>query len=220
MRLLWIGFAEGSAPTQNSPWHINDYATDPEDAELFLRVRRYDAAVVTVGSVGKRPGDAISRFKRHEPEMPVICMELYASAGCEQRLLESGADEFIPYPRSLDGRLVRIRIERLILRYFSDEPVREGALLIDPQRQTVSVDGKAVALRKHPFRLFYCLLLSRRHCVSKEELICKLHAEPEYVRDGSLGQAVTAIRKHLDRKFGIETIRTMRKKGYGFVYNS
>ena len=60
----------------------------------------------------------------------------------------------------------------------------------------------------------------RHRFLSKEELVSAMYENPEYVAGSGIDHAVCIIRQRIDRRFGIETVRTLRKKGYGFVYNS
>ncbi len=216
MRILWIG--EGSAAIFPS-LYIVDRAEDLEEADLYLLSRHFEA-VVLFGM-----GDVQRMIRWLAPFKTAFPHTVTAVAGCgaeaaETRFLEAGCDLFIPEAQSRDSELIRLRIERLALACLSDEPLRVGELELDPETASLRFRGKRIALDRLPFRTLQHLLLKRGRIVGKEQIISALYENPEYVRPGTIDVVVNTIRRRLDYRFKTLFIKTVRNRGYGFVYNA
>jgi DNA-binding response OmpR family regulator len=124
--------------------------------------------------------------------------------------LSSGAADAIrkPFTREELGA----RIEKLVT---IDEPILECcSLKLDRKRCQVSVDGKALTLRKAEYTLLKYLLVERPRVVSTHELL--------QIALGTCGDGGT-VRYHiceLRRKLraaGADHLRTLRGQGYWFA---
>lgn len=220
IRALWIGLPANNAPAWRSSWCINDFAVDLADAELFTLSRKYDAVIYAKFADTYAARRSIESFKERFPHMLIVGLGTTKPANRERRFFEAGGDEFVSFPQCLDSELVRLRIERLVLNHFTNEVFSLGDLRVDPGNLTVYVGEEPVVLRKNIFKVFYRLVLMQKRFISKDEFLSVMYENPEYVTGSGIEHAVCVIRERIDRQFGIETIRTLRKKGYGFVYNS
>jgi two-component system, OmpR family, response regulator len=220
IRVLWIGLGAGEAPIGENPWYINDFAVDLADAELFTLSRRYDAMVFArvPDSYGMRRYIDLNR--EDAPHTLLVGLESEGSRKEEREFFEAGGHEYIPLPQCRNEELVRLRIERYVLRHFCGEPVEHGMMRIEPERMSIAVGETTVKLPPNVFKVFYKLFLRRPGIVGKEELLSVLYENPEYMTESVIEYAICHIRDRIDRTFGIETIRTIRNRGYGFVYNS
>jgi DNA-binding response OmpR family regulator len=220
IRILWIGLPAYTAPIKSSAWYINDFATDLADAELFTMSRHYDAVVFAKVADAYTMRRRIEQCKAQFPSTLVAGLGLSKQENRERFFFAAGGDEYIPFPHSLDGDVVRLRIERFVLNHFTEVPVRIGAMTVDPAKRAVCVNGETVILKEAAFKVLYRLMLMRTRLISREALLSALYENPEYASESGIDYAVGLIRERIDRRFGIETVRALRKKRYGFVYNS
>jgi DNA-binding response OmpR family regulator len=220
MRLLWIGMAEGELSAEMNRWYISDFATDCSDAELFLMSRRYDAVLFAGSLPERRVQRLIGELGERRPHTLTVALGEAKPRWGERDFLGWGGALHVPFPQSRDAELLRLRIESFLLRSFSGETVQIGPLRVEPQCERVLFKDEAVSMQKGPFALFYHLLLKRHRILGKEELLCALHEHPEYTSESSIEYAVCAIREQLDRRFGEAFIKTLRNRGYRFVYNA
>jgi DNA-binding response OmpR family regulator len=220
MRVLWIGLPEELPSARMNCWYIGDFATDCSDAELFLMSRRYDA-VFFAGSLPERGVQrVIGELGERRPHTLAVALGEAKPRWGERDFLGWGGALYVPFSQSRDAELLRLRIESFLLRGFSGETLQIGPLRVEPQRERLLYGDEAVSMQKGPFALFYHLLLKRHRILGKEELLCALYEHPEYTSESSIEYAVCAIREQLDRRFGEAFIKTMRNRGYRFVYNA
>lgn len=216
MRILWVG---DTTAAETNHCYINDAAEDLADAELFLMSRHYEAVVLVDLALTWSSLRWIGRFKEQHPHT-VLALVCRGKGDGEAAFLKAGGDLYIPHPQSGDGELVRLRIERFALRHLSDERVRIGAFELDPFSGGLSFGGERIEMERDTFRTLQHLVLKRQRFMDKAQIVSALYEQPEYVESGTVDRAINAIRQQLDRRFGVLFIKTIRNKGYGFVYNS
>ncbi|WP_417068557.1 response regulator [Niveibacterium terrae] len=137
--------------------------------------------------------------------------------------LELGADDYVPKPctpRELSARI------RAILRRLDErgeaaadvEALRNGPLVLWPQRRAAQWQGEALALTGTEFSLLEVLVRRVGHVVSKAELSDKALGRPLARFDRSIDVHVSAIRQKLGNAAdGQSWIRTVRGVGYQLV---
>jgi DNA-binding response OmpR family regulator len=220
MRVLWINLEENSPSAKMNAACINDFAEDLFDAELFLLSRHYEAVVFADLPLNGALRRIMHTIRKASPETVLIGMALSEPAQYEGAFLLAGGDDYLPFPRSLDSELVRLRIEKRALSYFTDKEVRIGSLVIDPKEKSLYFNDERIELRPGSFRIVHHMILKRHTFLSKEQIIAALFEEPEYVKCSTVETTIHTIRKRLDGHFGKVFIKTLRNKGYRFVYNS
>ncbi len=219
MRLLWVGMAEDDAAAMNR-WYISDFAADCSDAALFLMSRTYDAVLFGAALPAREVALRVADLKARRPRTLAVALEKSAAGWGEREFLGWGGELFIPAFQYRDAELLRLRIERFLLRGFSGESVQIGLLRVEPGQSRVFVGCEEIRLPKRAFTLLYHLLLKRHRFLGKEELLCALYEQPEYVAESSVDYAVCVIRERIDRRFETPFVATVRNRGYRFVYNA
>ena len=125
--------------------------------------------------------------------------------------LDGGADDYVAKPFGMMELLSRIRA---LLRRTERAvgPLALGCLEVDPDRHTVTVEGREVALTQKEFEVLCLLLRSRGRVLSRETLIQRVWG---YAFTGE-SRTVDVHMRTLRQKLGpagayIETVR-----GYGY----
>ena len=85
-----------------------------------------------------------------------------------------------------------------------------GPLRLDTKTSRVTVDGRAVKLTSHEYRVLAYLMLHRERVVSRTELVEHLY-EQDFDRDSN---TVEVFIGRLRKKLPIDLIKTVRGLGY------
>jgi two-component system OmpR family response regulator len=141
---------------------------------------------------------------------PVLILTARGSWHEKVQGIDSGADDYVAKPFRMEELLARLRA--LIRRATGQvTPMLQcGTVSLDPRLAKVTVDGAAVKLTSHEFRVLSYLMHHRDRIVSQTELTEHIYAQ-DYDRDSNTVEVFIA---RLRRKLGAHFIETVRGLGY------
>ena len=114
------------------------------------------------------------RANEHTATIPIIMLTARAEESERIVGLEMGADDYLAKPFSPNELVARVRaLLRRAQRHDapSGRPLSLGAIVVDPDRHTVSLDGRDVALTAKEFLLLAYLLQHRGRVLSRDILL-------------------------------------------------
>ena len=143
------------------------------EAELWATQYNYDLVLLDLMLPGLTGEEFIQKMRRKKT-MPILVLS--AKAGLEDRVnvLRLGADDFIPKP--FDNAEVLARVEAQLRRYkeFSGggagQVLTHGALVLDRESVTVTVDGKPASLTAREFEILALLMAHPKKVFTREQL--------------------------------------------------
>ena len=152
----------------------------------------------------------LCRRIRSESVVPIIIMSAYAHPDDKLRGLEAGADDYLAKPFHMEELLARIRA---LLRRAAGHATSElaaGPVRLDTRSGRVSVNGTAVKLTSHEYRLLSYLMHHAGRIVSRGELTEHLY-DQDFDRDSN---TIEVFVGRLRKKLGVYVIQTVRGLGY------
>jgi two-component system OmpR family response regulator len=185
-------------------------AADGERADFLVSTEHYDAVVLDLG-LPKVDGLTLLRTWRDSGNaVPVLVLTARGSWHEKVQGIDSGADDYVGKPFRMEEVLARLR--GLIRRASGQVTplLRCGNVLLDPRLARVTLDGAAVKLTSHEFRVLSYLLHHRDRVVSQAELTEHIYAQ-DFDRDSNTVEVFVA---RLRRKLGAGVIETVRGLGY------
>jgi two-component system OmpR family response regulator len=187
-----------------------DCADDGERADFLCQTERYDAAVLDLGLPKVDGLTLLRRWRDAGLTLPVLVLTARGSWHEKVQGIDGGADDYVAKPFRMEEVLARLRA---LIRRASGQVASElrcGPISLDPRGARVTVQGAAVKLTSHEFRVLSYLMHHRGRVVSQVELSEHIYAE-NLDRDSNTVEVFIA---RLRRKLGAAAIETVRGMGY------
>jgi two-component system OmpR family response regulator len=202
--------AEQLASAIGEAGYVVDRAADGERADFLGQTERYDAVVLDLGLPRVDGLTVLRRWREAGLFMPVLILTARGSWHEKVQGIDGGADDYLAKPFQIEELLARLRA--LIRRASGGAmpELRAGAIALDPRTAKVTVNGAAVKLTSHEFRVLAYLMHQQGRVVSQGELTEHIYARSAD-RDSNTVEVFVA---RLRRKLGAASIETVRGLGY------
>src|SRR5262245_43675470 len=183
-----------------------DCAADGERADFLGQTERYDAVVLDLGLPKVDGLTVLRRWREAGLAVPVLVLTARGSWHEKVQGIDGGADDYVAKPFRIEEVLARLRA---LIRRSSGQlqpELRCGKVALDPRLAKVTLDGAAVKLTSHEFRVLSYLMHHKGRVVSQSELTEHIYAQG-FDRDSNTVEVFVA---RLRRKLGASFIETVR----------
>src|SRR5829696_6290379 len=190
--------------------YVVDIAADGARADFLVHSERYDAVVLDLGLPKIDGLTLLRRWRDAGVSVPVLVLTARGSWHEKVQGIDSGADDYVSKPFRMEELLARLRA---LIRRASGQitpRLQCGGVVLDPRVAKVTVNGAAVKLTSHEFRVLAYLMHHRERVVSQAELTEHIYAQ-DFDRDSNTVEVFIA---RLRRKLGAALIETVRGIGY------
>jgi two-component system OmpR family response regulator len=184
-----------------------DTAADGEEGHYLGDTEPYDAVVL---DIGLPVISVLEKWRRDGRKMPVLLLTARDRWSDKVAGIDAGADDYVAKPFHMEEVLARIRA---LVRRASGHASNEltcGPLQLDTRSGKVTVDGTAIKLTSHEYRLLAYLMMQKGRIVSRTELVEHLY-DQDFDRDSN---TIEVFVGRLRKKLGIDVIQTVRGLGY------
>ena len=192
----------------------NDFAFNIIDGEYFLDVRSYNLVIVDTSFGLSEVFKFIDYAKSKRPLIKIIVTSNDDRVESEIKVLRMGADDYIKKPLNFNLLITRVNVA---LRSHK-ESIKIKDLEIIKEEEKIIYKGKESFLKGKSFEVFLHLAKYPNQVISKEQLLDAIWEEPELVTPNVIEVAINQIRNKVDKVFKIDTIKTIRRRGYKFSY--
>jgi len=190
--------------------YVVDSATDGEDGHFLGDTEPYDAVVLDLGLPTLDGLSILENWRRDGRTMPVLILTARDRWSDKVAGIDAGADDYVAKPFHMEEVLARVRaLVRRAAGHASNE-LTCGSVRLDLRSGRVTVDGSAVKLTSHEYRLLSYLLHHQGKVISRTELTEHLY-DQDFDRDSN---TVEVFVGRLRKKIGADTIETIRGLGY------
>jgi two-component system OmpR family response regulator len=142
--------------------------------------------------------------------MPVLILTARDRWSDKVQGFDAGADDYVSKPFHMEEVLARLRA---LLRRATGHATSElvvGPVRLDARAGRVTVDGAAIKLTSHEYRLLSYLMHHAGRIVSRTEIVEHLY-DQDFDRDSN---TIEVFVGRLRKKLGVEIIQTVRGLGY------
>lgn len=192
-------------------------AGDGEEAMLVIAEEAPDVILLD-WMLPRLSGIEVCRQIKARPEArdaAVIMVSARSEEGDRIRGLETGADDYITKPYSINELLARVRANlRRVRPAQSGQVLEVNDLRLDPEAHRVYRGGQELHLGPTEFRLLAALMEKAGRVWSREALLDRVWGRDIYVDSRTVDVHIGRLRKALCARGGDDPIRTVRGAGY------
>ncbi|NVN04734.1 phosphate regulon transcriptional regulator PhoB [Asaia spathodeae] len=189
---------------------------EAEQAWEYISRARPDAIVLDWMLPGMSGLDLCRRIRGTSSlhDLPVLMLTARADEQDSIRGLDSGADDYIAKPCSIEALDARLRA---LLR--RTQPVKQNVLnfadlQLDLQTHRAERNGRALTLGPTEFRLLEFLMRHPRRVFSREDLLQKVWGSNVHVELRTIDVHIRRLRRALNLDDEMDYVRTVRSAGY------
>jgi two-component system phosphate regulon response regulator PhoB len=148
-------------------------------------------------------------------DLPVIMLTARAEDQDAVRGLNTGADDYIAKPFSMEALLARVRA---LLRRATAVPAKGQMafhdIVLDLTAHRVTRNGRRVPLGPTEFRLLEFFMRHPRRVFTREELLDAVWGRDIHVEPRTVDVHIRRLRKALNGEGELDVVRTVRTAGY------
>lgn len=190
--------------------YVVDRAFDGSEGHFLGETEPYDAVILDIGLPEKDGITVLEEWRSAGRAMPVLILTARDRWSDKVAGIDAGADDYVAKPFHVEEVLARIRaLIRRAAGHSSSEIVC-GPLHLDTRGAKATVDGKALKLTSHEFRLLSYLVHHVNKVVSRTELVEHMY-DQDFDRDSN---TIEVFVGRLRKKLGVDMIETIRGLGY------
>ena len=179
--------------------------------------RQYDCIVLDLMLPG-RDGIEVCRELRTRIDVPIIMVTARGEEADRVLGLEVGADDYVTKPFSPRELLARIRANVRRVRGQTgpaQDMIQVGALVLDPAKMTVALEGKTIDVTAYEFSILRALAQRPGKVLSREQLLDLAKGSADLSFDRSIDVHVSRLRAKLgDDSRSPKILKTVRGAGY------
>ena len=212
LELITVNLIDAGFAVQGAP--------DAETARLRLK-DELPALILLDWMLPGKSGLALARELRADArtkDLPIIMVTARTDEADKVVGLEAWVDDYVTKPFS--PRELKARIKSVLRRRAPEaaqEPLRAGALDLDPATHRVSVAGKPVAIGPTEYRLLRFFLARPERVHSRMQLLDQVWGDHVYIEERTVDVHIRRLRKALEPSGHDKLIDTVRGSGYGLL---
>jgi two-component system OmpR family response regulator len=190
-----------------------DVAGNGIDAHFEGDSGSFDAVVLDLGLPQMDGITVLKKWRAAGRLMPVLILTARDSWHDKVAGIDAGADDYLAKPFHMEELLARLRA---LIRRAGGHASAElacGPLRLDTRNSRVSVDGQALTLTSHEYRVLSYLMHHQGELVSRSTLVEHIYAQ-DFDRDSNTVEVFIA---RLRKKLPANMIETVRGLGYRLV---
>lgn len=192
-----------------------DTALDGEEALDKIYVESYDLILLDIMLPKKDGFEVLLELRNAKKSTPVLMLTAKGSTEDRIKGLDTGADDYLAKPFSMEELLARIRA---LLRRSNDlaSPLLEaGAIVLNPASRDIHVDGTLLELTPKEFSILEFLMYNMNRVISRVSIAEHVWGDEfdPWTMSNSIDVHIKNLRKKINDSNG-QIIQTIRGVGY------
>lgn len=196
--------------------YLVDSAFDGEEALICIKEYQYDVIILDIMLPKINGLEVLKKARRDNIQTPIIL--LTARSTIEDKIigLDSGADDYLPKPFSIDELLARIRAlgRRKAAPIEKREELSYGDLIVDEANYIVKCGDKIVTLSNKEMMILLLLVNNHGNIVSLDKITRSAWEIESYSTNENVWVFISYLRKKLESIGSKTRIKSIRYQGY------
>ena len=195
-----------------------DSVTNKQDALNLVQGGRYDSIIIDLALSQGDETEIISSLRARDINAPIIVISDNTSASLQVRVLDIGADIFLPKPPDTEVLLANIRaLTRRFHSLASSNILTFGSLSLDRSTYLLSVGDNSVRLGSREYQMFELLMSHPGQLISTKQFLDRIWGWDCDVEVNVVWVYISHLRRKLEELNAAESIRAHRGTGYSLI---
>lgn len=187
-----------------------DVALDGEEGHFLGDTEPYDAVILDLGLPLIDGVSVLQKWRADGKKFPVLILTARDQWSEKVAGFDAGADDYLTKPFHVEELMARLRALLRRAAGHTTDTIELGDLLVDNRAARAFVDGMAIKLTSHEFRLLSYMASHKGRVISRTELVEHIY-DQDFDRDSN---TIEVFVGRLRKKIGTERIETVRGLGY------
>ena len=192
-----------------------DFCHDGKDAFDYMAGTEYDAVILDIMLPGLDGISVLKTMRSQKVKTPVLLLTAKNTIEDKVKGLDSGADDYLTKPFSLEELSARIRvmirrtgIERV------DSQISAGPLTLDTEKKTAFREGKEIPLTAKEYAILEYLMHNKGIVLSRDKMMNHIWNYDYEGGSNIIDVYIRTLRNKIDAGFEVKLIQTVRGLGY------
>jgi len=187
-----------------------DVANDGEEGHFLGDTEPYDAVILDLGLPLIDGVSVLQKWRADGKTFPVLILTARDQWSEKVAGFDAGADDYLTKPFHVEELMARLRALLRRAAGHTTDTIELGDLMVDNRAARAFVDGMAIKLTSHEFRLLSYMAAHKGRVISRTELVEHIY-DQDFDRDSN---TIEVFVGRLRKKIGTQRIETVRGLGY------
>lgn len=187
-----------------------DVALDGEEGHFLGDTEPYDAIILDLGLPLIDGVSVLQKWRADGKTFPVLILTARDQWSEKVAGFDAGADDYLTKPFHVEELMARLRALLRRAAGHTTDTIELGDLMVDNRAARAFVDGMAIKLTSHEFRLLSYMAAHKGRVISRTELVEHIY-DQDFDRDSN---TIEVFVGRLRKKIGTQRIETVRGLGY------
>ena len=190
-----------------------DLAADGEEGHFLGDTEPYDAVILDLGLPKMDGVSVLERWREDGKVFPVLILTARDRWSEKVAGFDAGADDYLTKPFYTEELLARLRALLRRASGHASASLECGELRVDTRAARATVDGRAIKLTAHEYRVLSYMMHHQGRVVPRSELVEHIY-DQDFDRDSN---TIEVFIGRLRKKIGQDYITTERGLGYRLI---
>ncbi len=194
--------------------YLVDSCLDGKEAVEYFEMAEYDVVVLDIMMPKMDGYDVLKRIRNKNKHIPVIFLTAKDSIDDRVRGLDSGANDYLVKPFSLDELLARVRVATRSKHEVSSNILTCADLELDTVTHIVKRSGNIIDLTAKEYQLLEYLMYNQGIILSRNKIEDHIWNFDYEGGTNVVDVYIRYLRQKIDKSYEIKLIKTKRGAGY------